>query len=408
MSSLRQPPAQVPFPGNLGGQPGKSVCLSVMRRGEMSRTIERSYQDPLDDIWLSCAERLGLTVERSGATYASTPGDGRLILSSSAGMDPDDCLAQMILHEICHSLVMGTESFTWVDWGLDNEGTRDEELEHACLRLQAALLEPLGLRTVLGPTTDFREFYDALPVDPFLERSPSERASVLRARAALARRTRRPWGPHLEQALEATSKIVEAAHPLAQKHSLSAAFTKRAPVHRSGIPLHPAPGYRCGECAWSYQSGISRPIYKCRQAQGKRVYLADAACERFEPTFGCLGCGACCREAYDTVEVDENDPAKKRHLKLMVERTGGHDMARLGSRCIALRGGEQLEAHVPAIQSQAQTGPEHPERRSPPHILPNDVPFTCAIYDDRPRTCRDFTLGSDNCLDARRTVGLSR
>ena len=33
--------------------------------------------------------------------------------------------------------------------------------------------------------------------------------------------------------------------------------------------------------------------------------------------------------------------------------------------------------------------------------------FHCVIYDDRPRTCRDFTLGSARCLTARRRVGLS-
>jgi Fe-S-cluster containining protein len=34
-------------------------------------------------------------------------------------------------------------------------------------------------------------------------------------------------------------------------------------------------------------------------------------------------------------------------------------------------------------------------------------PFHCAIYEGRPKTCRDFTLGSENCLAARRKVGLS-
>jgi hypothetical protein len=33
--------------------------------------------------------------------------------------------------------------------------------------------------------------------------------------------------------------------------------------------------------------------------------------------------------------------------------------------------------------------------------------FRCVIYDDRPRTCREFTLGSEHCLTARRRVGLS-
>ena len=54
-------------------------------------------------------------------------------------------------------------------------------------------------------------------------------------------------------------------------------------------------------------------------------------------------------------------------------------LARDGERCAALDGGR---------------GP--------------DEPYTCRVYDERPRTCRDFTLGSAHCLTARRRVGLSR
>jgi Fe-S-cluster containining protein len=39
--------------------------------------------------------------------------------------------------------------------------------------------------------------------------------------------------------------------------------------------------------------------------------------------------------------------------------------------------------------------------------LEGDGRYHCVIYDDRPKTCRDFTLGSENCLTARRRVGLS-
>mgnify|MGYP002149144524 CR=1 FL=1 len=34
-------------------------------------------------------------------------------------------------------------------------------------------------------------------------------------------------------------------------------------------------------------------------------------------------------------------------------------------------------------------------------------PYACAVYEERPRTCRDFTRGSAHCLSARRRVGLS-
>jgi Fe-S-cluster containining protein len=39
--------------------------------------------------------------------------------------------------------------------------------------------------------------------------------------------------------------------------------------------------------------------------------------------------------------------------------------------------------------------------------LEGDGRYQCAIYEDRPKTCRDFTLGSEHCLTARRRVGLS-
>src|SRR5690606_38311799 len=121
----------------------------------------------------------------------------------------DDCLAQMILHEICHWMVQGPQSFGRVDWGLDNVGENDEQREYACLRLQAALLEPWGLRQTLGPTTDFRAYYDALPPDPFWERDEAERESITRARAAWNRRNRRPFREHLELALRLTSEILQ-------------------------------------------------------------------------------------------------------------------------------------------------------------------------------------------------------
>ena len=33
--------------------------------------------------------------------------------------------------------------------------------------------------------------------------------------------------------------------------------------------------------------------------------------------------------------------------------------------------------------------------------------YTCTIYDNRPRPCREFAAGGRHCLDARRRVGLS-
>lgn len=365
----------------------------------MARPVTHRYEDPLDGLWVETARRVGLTVERSDAAYATTDGRGRLFLATGAGFDADDSVAQMVLHEICHSLVMGSGSFADPDWGLDNETDRDIELEHACLRLQAALLDRFGLRRVLAPTTDYRAFYDELGPDPFEERARTDRESVVLARAAYARRSRRPWGPHLEEALGATARVVDALRDRLPEGHVFSRVSPAPAMHASGIPLA-APGstaaqHTCGDCAWfSLRAGARKG--RCTQsgpsqlAKG-RFEPTTPACSHHEPEFDCIACGACCREAYDTVEVGPRDPAKKRHLHLMTPRQGGYDMARQDGRCICLSGGQP-------VQHNGHHG-----------ILsvPSEAPFLCSIYEERPKTCRDFTRGSQHCLEARRKVGLS-
>ncbi|NLY95693.1 MAG: YkgJ family cysteine cluster protein, partial [Myxococcales bacterium] len=68
------------------------------------RTPRHAYVDPLDAIWLAVARAFGLRVERSDEVYASTDGEGTLTLGTRETLDPDDCLAQMIFHELCHAL----------------------------------------------------------------------------------------------------------------------------------------------------------------------------------------------------------------------------------------------------------------------------------------------------------------
>ncbi len=381
----------------------------------MSRPIEHRYQDPLDAIWTSAALRMGLEVKRSSATYAHTDGCGTLFVATQEDMDPDDCLAQMIFHEICHSLVQGSQSFGWVDWGLNNTDNTHDEREHACIRLQAALLDPYGLRAFLGPTTDFRSYYDSLGSDPFAEHNESERESIVRGRAAWTRRNRRPWRGHLDQALSATAQVLKIAEAYlgssAPSNSLLRTLGPSRPLHKIGVPLLPTDDLpvespTCSDCSWSYLGGRGTSVLRCRQAEGARIDKALPACDRYEGQFDCLSCGACCREAYDTVEVARRDPALKLHLPLMKERSGGYDMKREGSRCICLNGGVALSPTEPAIPG-GQLAPDEGLKVAP-LAMPGGKDFTCSIYATRPRTCRQFTLFSENCLHARRTVGLSR
>jgi Fe-S-cluster containining protein len=62
-----------------------------------------------------------------------------------------------------------------------------------------------------------------------------------------------------------------------------------------------------------------------------------------------------------------------------------YEIRRQGDRCAALGGGEVVAGGSGLTTTR----------------------YGCVIYDDRPRTCREFTLGSAHCLTARRRVGLS-
>jgi Fe-S-cluster containining protein len=356
------------------------------------RETSHRYRDPLDAIWEGALRSIGFELGRTDQAYATSDGRGRLLLATPAGLDPDDCVAQMVLHELCHSLVQGHGSFELPDWGLCNESERDVVCEHACLRLQAALSSRFGLRQVLAPTTDYRSYYDALPEDPFAIGCDAEREEVILARAGWARSDQRPWAPHLGRALAATQELVAAVKAHLPQDHLLALGAAPPPRHPSGLASGDKAAH-CGSCAWAKPRGKSGASFGCLQS-GARVQGTWPACAHYEASLDCLSCGACCREAYDTVEVAPRDPARRHHAALMVERRGGYDMARQDGRCVALTGGELLERRGrPA--------------RSLPVYQPSAEPFVCTIYEQRPKTCRDFTRGSRHCLTARRAVGLS-
>lgn len=353
-----------------------------------SRLPTHRYRDPLDRIWVTAAGRIGLRIVRTGDAYASTDGHGELRLAEAPYLDADDSLAQMILHELCHWLVQGEGARLERDWGLDNETERDVPREHACLRLQAVLLGRHGLQKLLGPTTDFRAFYDALPDDPLTPRGdPTITLTVL----ALGRAEKAPFAPHLREALEASATIARATASFAEPspsptEGLAAPedasgpsplldqwllVEEAPPPHPSGLPpARGRPGITCGTCTWRSGRGG-----RCRQAN-ERVRAEWPGCERWEPELDCQACGACCRAAYDCVQVSPRDPVRKKHPGLVVLRGPFLEVRRNGDRCAALVGGT-------------------PE------------PFACTIYDDRPRACRDFERTGTHCLVARRRLGLS-
>ncbi|MDG1477987.1 MAG: YkgJ family cysteine cluster protein [Myxococcota bacterium] len=130
---------------------------------------------------------------------------------------------------------------------------------------------------------------------------------------------------------------------------------------------------RCGACAWSTMAGPGPKVLRCEAGGRQRISASLRACDAWEAPLDCLDCGACCREAYDAVEVSRQDPVRKNQPAWIVKVEGRYQVRRAeGNRCSAL-----------------------------------GVGFRCEIYADRPRCCRDFERHGPNCIFARRRVGLS-
>ena len=353
-------------------------------------------------MWIGAARAIGLRVVRTRDAYAATDGRGTLAIATADALDRDDSLAQMIFHELCHSLVEGEHAFAAPDWGMDNACADDDWREHACLRVQWVLAGRHGLRDALAPTTDFRAFWDRMPGDVLADRTDR---SVQAAVVGLRRSAQPPWAPALADALAATARIAAEAARFPATDSLWSTIAA-PPLHPTGLPasIDPATRATCGDCAWRCErpgaAGRSSALVslrkrhgttRCRQA-GAKIDASWPACERFEPALDCQACGACCRAAYHSVEVGRRERVVAAHPELVVDRGTYVELARSGDRCAALAGGP---SPPPRASSVPASGAGDPAR------------FHCTIYDDRPRTCRDFEVGGEHCLTARRRVGLS-
>jgi hypothetical protein len=384
----------------------------------MTRAITHHYDDPLDRIWLAAAREVGWEVRRASDAYASFDGRGTLTITTPDAFDADDSLAQMVLHELCHALVAGPDAARRPDFGLENADDRDLVQEHAVHRLQAALAGRWGLRRVFAVTTDWRPYWDALPDDPL---GPGRDPALALARAAFARAAEAPYEPALRRAFVRTRAVIDACRDaLPSNHLLALADPPR--VHALGVPAGPRDA-RCATCAWfvatptrlapghdapdptrdalarrpddarlaastappaTPSSSPPEPRGRClRHATPQRrprVTGGTLACHAWEPRLtpaSCLACGACCREAFHLVPVEARSPLH--HLRPdWIRRDGafGPYLPRPEGRCVALG---------------ARTA----------------APWVCDVYEDRPRSCRDFTASSANCLEARRRCGLS-
>jgi hypothetical protein len=133
-------------------------------------------------------------------------------------------------------------------------------------------------------------------------------------------------------------------------------------------------GKTCGECAWARLRGPGPKVLRCVAANNQRINPEWKGCSNWEDSHDCLDCAACCGPAYDAVEVAPRDPVRKKQPTWIVAVDGRYQL----------------------------------KRRSDNHCsaLLNDN--CCQIYQDRPKCCRDFEVGGDNCLFARRRLGFTK
>lgn len=158
-----------------------------------------------------------MQIVRSAEVNASWDGESVLTIGTPETLDPDDSLAQMILHEACHALCEGPESLRKPDWGLESFNPAKKVREHACLRLQATFADRYGMRSFFVATTVFRAYYDRLPADPLADVSDP---AVAIAREAWTRANASPWSEPLNDALLRTAMIREIVHDIASPESL--------------------------------------------------------------------------------------------------------------------------------------------------------------------------------------------
>ena len=89
-----------------------------------------------------------------------------------------------------------------------------------------------------------------------------------------------------------------------------------------------------------------------------------------------MACGACCREGFHMVPVEPEEPLYTTDSPLLKRDAQGAHIPRPHGKCAAL-------------------------------ISPTGPPWTCSVYEDRPRACRNFAADGPHCLTARQRVGLS-
>ena len=147
------------------------------------------------------------------------------------------------------------------------------------------------------------------------------------------------------------------------------------PYWPSAPPADAPPGARCAECVWHFVGGRGKPVDRCHRHDKQPIDPEATASPAYTRGLDCRTCGACCREAFHTVEVGKREVFAQKHPELLTLIDGRLNLPRGEGSCACL--------------------------------TKDSAGYSCTAYLDRPRSCRDFERGSENCLLARRRVKLT-
>ncbi len=338
--------------------------------------MPQRYEDPVSKVWATAARQIGVARPVDNVARDQFDGVARM--------------GQREFDQLCRALIEGHDSFanSGAELGGRSDATALHWRDNARLRLQWVLCSQWSLHGWFVPAENVRAFWELLDETVLDDKAD---LAVRAASVALVRISKPPWAPTFTEALVTTRAVVHADARPRVEHP-TGAFAVRADETK-----------RCEHCAWVYTQGIN---LACRQVDSatvgpnhKNIEPQWPACERFEPALDCQNCGACCREAFQTVQVGPREPIRRTLPAMVLDHGTRQELRRAPTssldivadkpaptRCAALGGGDLVQLGTRTTVAD----------------------YACQIYESRPQACRTFTAGSESCLVARRRVGMSR
>ena len=375
--------------GRGGGRRARQLCARSNRNGgcargagtgqhlaRMPRQLTHRYADPVDEIWLAAAKRLGLEVRRSDGAYAAYDGQGVLTLAERKRLRRRRLAGAADLPRALPRAGRGRARCVARLGPVQHRRPRSRARARVPPRCRPRSARAMACATSSRSPPITARTGTRCPAIRSRRRRRGDPAIEL-ARAAWQRARRGRVGETLHAALAATRRSLGGAAVrgagLAVAHD-SAAAPQRLPAAARRVAalrrlrLAVPGGGQAGRAALPHDARRRRPTGRARRAR------ATVACERFEPQ---ARRGRMC-------ELRRVLPRRFRSRARARARTDGATPSTTLADATP-RFARAAARRVVASRSMATARPTRPYR--------------CRVYADRPRACAEFELAGDACLE---------